>query len=190
VCVVTDVHHVLYASWYWCTPRSLYHMILVYTTFSIPHDTGVHHVLYTTWWYRERGVHQYHVVERTWCTPVSCDIENVVYTSIMWYRHVLYTTWCVCRYWCTPRSLYHMILVYTTFSIPHDTGVHHIENVVYTSNDTHIMWYRERGVHQYHVVYRTGCTPVTTHISCGVENVVYTSIMWCRERGVHQYHAV
>jgi hypothetical protein len=68
------------------------------------------------------------------------------------------------------------LLVYTTFYIPHDTGVHHVlygglENVVYTG----IMWFRERGVHQYHVVEK---------------NVVYTSIMWYRERGVHQYHVV
>jgi hypothetical protein len=46
---------------------ALYHMmcvsLLMYTTFSIPHDTGVHHVLYATW------------------------------------------------YWCTPRSLYHMMCV-------------------------------------------------------------------------------
>jgi hypothetical protein len=75
-----------------------------------------------------------------------------------------------------------MILVYTTFYIPHDTGVPH------TSCGIENVGYRERGVHQYHVVYRTWCTPVTTHTSCGIENVVYTSIMWYRERGVHQYH--
>ena len=37
----TGVQNFLYTTCYWCTPRSLYHMILVYTTFSIPHDVYV-----------------------------------------------------------------------------------------------------------------------------------------------------
>jgi hypothetical protein len=68
-----------------------------------------------------------------------------------------------------------MILVYTTFSIPHELCV---SLLVYTTfsipHDVCVV----PGVH--HVIY----------IICGIENMVYTSIMWYKERGVHQYHVV
>ena len=144
-------------------------MILVYTSFSIPHDTGIHHVLFSC---------------VLWCPLgfllIPCWI--LLYLHLFWrgllfinatfllmhtgVHHVLYTTWCVCRYWYTPCSLYHMILVYTTFSIPHDTGVHH---VLYTT----WYWCTPRSLYHMLLVYTTFSIPHDT----GVHHVFYTT--WC-----------